>query len=353
MKFIFYTTFFISYLVFCLIVSRSHQVVFIDKIGLLDYLATDFEWPNFFSMNTGAPGGIYHQAGLSIKSILEKNFEKHQYYLNPIPSSGSVENINSLIRGRVEFAIAQSDRHYQAYYGEREWQKLGPQTDLRSVIALHHETITLISNTDKDIQRVGDVRGKNVNVGVLGSGQRENAIDVLQMYQVGADDFKPFYWDLQPAFEELKQNRIDAIFYTVGHPNRPLEEATRTEKNKLYLVPIVGPEIDAILEKYPYYGRSVINIRSYPFLANTRDIHGLAVRANLITSRHVDSFLVYTVTKEIVENLEVLQNSHPALNDVTPEHLFKTLSSPLHAGALRYFIEKGWLKNIPKHLIAK
>ncbi|HJP13456.1 MAG TPA: TAXI family TRAP transporter solute-binding subunit, partial [Nitrospinota bacterium] len=70
--------------------------------------------------------------------------------------------------------MAQSDRNWQAYNGKADWKKKGPVKELRSVFSAHPETVLLATRADTGIKKVADLRGKRVNIGNPGSGQRGN-----------------------------------------------------------------------------------------------------------------------------------------------------------------------------------
>ena len=95
-------------------------------------------------------------------------------------TGGSVFNINAVVAGDLEFGIAQSDRQFQAYNGLAEWQEKGAQKDLRAVFTIYPELVTLVAAVDANIETIADLKGKRVNLGDPGSGNRQNAIDALE-----------------------------------------------------------------------------------------------------------------------------------------------------------------------------
>jgi TRAP-type uncharacterized transport system substrate-binding protein len=47
----------------------------------------------------------------------------------------------------------------------------------------------------------------------------------------------------------------------------------------------------------------------------------------------------------VFDNFEEFKKLHPALGHLKPEGMIKDgLSAPLHAGAMKYYKEKGWIK---------
>jgi TRAP transporter TAXI family solute receptor len=153
-------------------------------------------------------------------------------------TGGSVFNINAIMSGDLEFGVAQSDRQYQAVQGIEDWKDKGPQKDLRAVFSIHPETVDLIAAVDANINSLEDLKGKRVNIGNVGSGYRQNAIDALEAN--GLDWEKDFNAESLKAAEApglIQDGRIDAAFYTVGHPSGYYKEATSGVR-KVKFVPI-------------------------------------------------------------------------------------------------------------------
>ena len=88
------------------------------------------------------------------------------------------------------------------------------------------ESITLIASTASGINNVADLKGKRVNIGNPGSGQLQNSKDVLAAAGLTEDDIQAEGVKAVEAPGLLNDERIDAFFYTVGHPNGNIKEAT-------------------------------------------------------------------------------------------------------------------------------
>ena len=65
--------------------------------------------------------------------------------------------------------------------------------------------------------------------------------------------------------------------------------------------------------------------------------------AEVISSADVVETMVYDVTRAVFETLDALREAHPALGGLDPAAMLQGLSAPLHAGAERYYRERGWL----------
>jgi len=269
------------------------------------------------------------------------------------PTGGSVFNINAVLSGDLDFGVAQSDRQYQAYNGLAEWAESGPQKDLRAVFSIHPESITLIASVESGIMTVADLAGKRVNIGNPGSGQLQNSRDVLAVFGLSESDIIAEQVGAVEAPSLLQDGRIDAFFYTVGHPNGNITEAT-SGRVQVRIVPIEGPEVDALLDEFSYYAASRIPTTPYSSAANdTRFVNSVGVKATFVTSANVDDDIVYAIAKEVFDNFETFQSLHPAYQVLTKEDMLTGLSAPIHPGALRYYREAGLANLINPALIVE
>jgi uncharacterized protein len=292
----------------------------------------------FVTIGTGGLTGVYYPAGGAISRTVNKKQAEYNLKATVESTGGSVFNINAVMSGDLEFGIAQSDRQYQAMKGQSEWDG-NPQDKLRAVCALHPESVTLIAAADAGIDSIENLQGKRVNIGDPGSGNRGNAIDALS--NAGLDWENDIQAEQVKAVESaklLQDGRIDAYFYTVGHPNGSVKEAT-AGKRKVKIVPITN--VDDLIKQYPFYAKSVIPASLYPTAENDGDTETYGVKATLVTSADVPEDIVYTITKEVFENLEDFKGLHPSFGVLTKENMLEGNSAPYHPGALKYFKEAG------------
>lgn len=293
----------------------------------------------FITIGTGGITGVYYPTGGAIAKIVNKKREEYGIRCTVESTGGSVFNVNAIMAGDLDFGVVQSDRQYQAINGMAEWSEKGKQEDLRAVFSIHPESITLVAAVDAGINDISDLKGKRINIGNPGSGQRQNSIDALEA--VGIDYEKDLTAEGIKAAEApglLQDGRIDAFFYTVGHPSGAIKEAT-AGKRKVRFASITG--IDTLLAKYPYYAKASIPISLYPGAENESDVETFGVKATFVTSAKVPDNIVYAVTKEVFENFDDFKKLHPAYQVLTKEGMLEGLSAPIHPGAMKYYKEVG------------
>jgi hypothetical protein len=284
---------------------------------------------------------VYYPTGGAIARIVNKKKKVYGIRCTVESTGGSVFNVNAVMAGDLEFGVVQSDRQFQAMKGLAEWKEKGPQKDLRAVFTIHPESITLVAADDAGIKSINDLRGKRVNIGNPGSGQRQNSIDGLMNAGINYEkDLKAEGVKAAEAPGLLQDGRIDAFFYTVGHPSGAIKEAT-AGRRKVHFVPITG--VDNLLKKYPYYAKAFIPIKLYPGATNTKDVETFGVKATFVTSAKVPDRVVYAITKEVFDNFEDFKKLHPAYQVLTKENMLEGMSAPIHPGAMKYYKEAGMM----------
>ena len=293
----------------------------------------------FVTIGTSGITGVYYSTGGAIAKIVNKKSHEYGIHVRVESTGGSVSNINAIVAGDLEFGVVQSNRQYQAYHGTDEWSQKGPQKNLRSIFSVNPEAVTLVAADDADIKTIMDLKGKRVNIGNRRSGHQQNSIVALE--NVGLDykaDFRAIETKAVESSKLLQGYRIDAFFYTVGHPSGLIKKATGG-KRKVRLIPI--PEVDRLVQKYPYYARAIIPIKFYPKAINSKDVDTFCVKVTFVTSAKVPDSAVYSITKEVFDNLDDLKKLHPAYATLTKAKMLEGISAPFHPGALKYFKEVG------------
>ncbi|RMH52962.1 MAG: TAXI family TRAP transporter solute-binding subunit [Alphaproteobacteria bacterium] len=294
----------------------------------------------FITIGTGGQTGVYYVVGQSICRLVNRGTAQHNLKCTAPSTGGSIANINAIAAGDMDMGVAQSDWQFHAYNGTSQFE--GKRVEkLRAVFSVHSEPFTVVARADSGIQTFEDLKGKRVNVGNPGSGQRATMEVVLKAMGWTMDDFA-LASELKPAEQAaaLGDNKVDAIIYTVGHPNGSIQEATSTVEARI--IPVTGPAIDKLVAENPYYAKAIIPGGMYPGTPN--DVETFGVKATFVTSADVPEDVVYTVVKAVFDNFERFKGLHPAFAHLKESEMIRDgLSAPLHPGAVRYYKERGWM----------
>ncbi len=297
----------------------------------------------YATIGTGGVTGVYYPTGGAISKMVNKKRSEYNLRVTVESTGGSVFNVNAIMAGDLEFGVIQSDRQYQAYNGKADWDGK-PQTKLRAVFSIHPESVTIVAADESGIKTVDDMKGKIINIGNPGSGQRGNAMDLFAA--AGIDVEKDITAEGLKAAESagmLQDGRIDAFFYTVGHPNGSVKEAVAGAR-KVRFVEVPAKYVDALTSKFSYYAPSSIPVSMYKGVANEGDAATFGVKATFCTSSDVAEDIVYAVVKEVFDNFDAFKKLHPAYQVLTKESMLQGLSAPMHPGALKYYKEAGLMK---------
>ncbi|EJI1426781.1 TAXI family TRAP transporter solute-binding subunit [Vibrio parahaemolyticus] len=296
----------------------------------------------FVTIGTGGVTGVYYPTGGAICRLVNKSRAEHGIRCSVESTGGSIYNINTIRAGELDLGIAQSDWQYHAYNGTSQFAENGPFKELRAVFSVHPEPFTVVARQDSNIKTFDDLKGKRVNIGNPGSGQRGTMEVLMKEYGWSNDDFK-----LVSALKAAEQskalcdNKIDAMVYTVGHPSGAIKEATTSCDSNI--VTVAGPKVDKLIADNSFY--RVATVPGGMYRGSDNDVMTFGVGATFVSSTAVPEEVVYNVVKAVFENFDDFRRLHPAFANLKKEEMVKDgLSAPLHPGALKYYKEVGLIK---------
>ncbi len=291
-------------------------------------------------IGTGSKAGVYFQVGRAICHLLNRNVEG--VTCTPLETAGSVSNLANVTGGSLEIGIVQSDIQFHAVNRSGPYQFVDtPHDNLRALFSLYVEPFNLVARRDAGIASLDDLPGRRINVGNTGSGHRETMEVVMRAKGWTADDFQ--LMSELPASQQtlaLCHDRVQAMVYTVGHPNPSIAKAIALCDAKL--VEVSGPEIDRLVSDNPFYTTTSIPTGVYPGVS--QPVKTFGTLATAIASSDTDDELIYRVVKTLFEDFDRFKRMHLAFRDLDPKTMVSDgLAAPLHSGAERYYRERGWI----------
>jgi TRAP transporter TAXI family solute receptor len=300
----------------------------------------------FIAIGTGGPTGVYFATGNAICRLVHKEAaegrksgRKHGIRCSAPSTGGSNYNIGQILENELDFGVAQSDWQYHAYNGTSKWADKGPQKKLRAVFSVHPEPFHIIVGKDSGINSWDDLKGKRVNIGNPGSGQRGTMEVLMKAKGTKTSDFEAAT-ELTSTEQSkaLCDGKIDAYGYTVGVPNAGV--AVATDGCDARIINLNGKEEHELVASHPYYAFATIPKGTYK--TSDEDVTTFGVKATFVTSADTPTDVVYEVVRAVFENIEDMRKLHPAFANLDPKKMVKDgLSAPLHPGAMKYYKEKG------------
>jgi TRAP transporter TAXI family solute receptor len=293
----------------------------------------------FVTIGTGGVTGVYYPTGGAICRLVNKNRNKHGIRCSTESTGGSVFNLNTIRAGDLDMGVAQSDWQYHAYHGSSKFKDKGANRELRAIFSVHPEPFTVVARVDSGIRNFGDLKGKRVNVGNPGSGQRGTMEVLMEALGWKMSDFA-LASELKSSEQSMAlcDNKIDAMVFTVGHPSGSIKEATTSCDS--VLVNVTGSAVDMLVAENDFYRTATIPGGMYS--GNANDTKTFGVGATFVTSTRTPENVIYQVVKAVFENFDSFRKFHPAFRNLDKRQMIKDgLSAPLHAGAVKYYKEAG------------
>ena len=293
----------------------------------------------FVTIGTGGVTGVYYPTGGAICKLVNKSRKEHGIRCSVESTGGSVYNLNTIRGGELDMGIVQSDWQFHAVNGTSKFEKQGADSKLRAVFSVHPEAFTILARKDSGIKNFEDLKGKRVNIGNPGSGQRGTMEDLMAAHGWTKKSFS-LTSELKSAEQAkaLCDNKIDAFVFTAGHPSGSMKEATSSCDTTL--VNITGPVVEKLIADTPYYRTATIPGGMYT--GNEADTTTFGVAATFVSSADINEKAVYEITKSVFENLNTFKKLHPAFSTLKKEEMIADgLSAPLHEGAKKYYLEAG------------
>lgn len=289
----------------------------------------------FLAIYSGGTSGSYFQVATTICEVMALRFTEHRIRCVPLRSQGVASNRELMRQGRAQVMLVQSDTNWQAATG------VEPIPSARSVASLHNEAGLLVVRRDARISKPEDLRGKRLSVGTEGSAARTLWVDLLESIGLGETDFEVLYSLAQEYNAEgVCGDHIDAFGLWIGHPTSVITNALTT--CDVDLVGLSGSWQADLLARKPYYYPQTIPAGTYP--GQDRDIETYGLKGVLVADRRADPYVVYWLTRVLVEDVELLRERNPILKSLDPEQMVNQANFlPFHDGAERYWREQGGL----------
>lgn len=285
------------------------------------------------TMGTGGTAGTYYGYGGVLGQYISNNAGIE---VTVVSTDGSKANIQGIDAGNYQLGTVQSDVMAYGWEGSRSFEEEGAIDSFRVVAGLYAESVQLIT-MDPAIKSVADLKGKSVSIGAPGSGVYFNAVDVLNAAGLTEEDIKAQYQSFADSTDALKDGKIDAAFIVAGAPTPAITELCTT--NNAYLVPIDGDVAAKLIKDCPFYTEYKIPAGTYA--GQTEDVTTVTVKATLIVSADASEEDVYKLTAAIFDNIDAITAENGKGAELSIENATSGMTVPFHAGAAKYFAERG------------
>ena len=290
---------------------------------------------------TGPTSGIYFPIGGAFSKVVGEM----GYKTSATATGATAENINAILTGKGEMAIAMSDSVIQAVEAFGAYQGKPKAENLRAMMGLWPNVCQIVTTKDSGITKFTDLKGKRVGVGAPNSGVELNARMMFEAHGMTYKDAKVDYLSYGEAIDQIKNGQCDVAFVTSGLGNATIKELGTAKE--IVFVPVEGEALKRLTAKYPFYVEWKIPKETYGTKVDTTTA---AVMNIMLVSKNLSDDVVYDLLTGIYsqKGLETIGASHAtAKREIKPETALRGIkgtSVKLHPGAEKYYKEKGMLK---------
>ena len=268
-------------------------------------------------ITTGADKGIYRGFADRYAPLLKRD----GITLDIRSSSGSIENYQRL---------KNPDSEYEVGFIQSGTTSPKETDRLQTIAAVSYEPIWVFYRGDTTINRLVQLRGKRVAIGVPGSGLLHVSLVLLAYSGIGRDNTTLLEMDAVKAYQDLENGQLDAAFF-IGRPDASMQQTLLNSDLKL----MSFAQADALVQKFPSLSK-IIFPRASTSIVNDlpqADVTLLAATALLVSKDTLHPALAYLL-------LEAAKTVHGGEDYFTPLGAFPNLNTeefPISDESTRYF----------------
>lgn len=296
------------------------------------------------------PGGSWYAYSATIIKIVEANTP---YKVEIIPRGGGIANASAVNLGKADFGFTTSNASAWARDGLQEVYKGKKHENIRVVLnglqyayelALARTSYIKKNGNDSLDKMLGAKELPRIVMEPTGSQDPIIASFILKPYKMSLDGLRKSNRLMQIGSSQIPDNIRDDksdLFFV----NAPLGQSTTTEvtlTNDITFVPMP----DKVLDTLRAAGMPTVEMPAGVYKGQDKPYRTAASATILIANKSLPDDVVYAVTKALTDNISVLQTAHAPIKAWNPEVSVKPENLPiaLHAGAAKFYKEKGWVK---------
>lgn len=261
-------------------------------------------------------------------------------------TAGSATNLRALHSGNMESALAQGDLVYFAFNGIENFRHTSPLRELRVIADLYPETVHIVVRADGPIRTVRDLRQRSIALGESGSGSAVTARMILAAHGLERTMFQSRLMRPAQAADDLAAGRLDAFFLVGGYPMPIIDDLARRVPVRLLNLEVGAA--DRLAARYPFFTPTDIPARTYKGQPAT---HSVQIPVQWVVSANANPEMVHGLTRALWHptTRSLFLQGHPQGRRILMDQAMRSVTSPLHPGAERFYREQGLLPPDPAY----
>ncbi|MGH7187346.1 MAG: TAXI family TRAP transporter solute-binding subunit, partial [Pseudomonadota bacterium] len=235
--------------------------------------------------------------------------------------------------------FAMTDAAQDAYRGEDKFK--GNKVALKTLMILYPNRMHVVSIEGRGVAKMADLKGKRVSTGSPGSATEVMAFRLIEAAGLDKDsDMKRERLGVAESVNAIKDGKIDAFFWVGGLPTAAVTDLANTPSTKIKMID--HAEVVAAMNKK--YGNLYVEdvIAKDTYRGMDADNKQATVMNILVAHESMDDKTAYAIVKTIFDKRDDLIAVHKEAENFKLENQRASATPiPFHAGAAKYFAEKG------------
>lgn len=276
-------------------------------------------------MAAGQRGGVYRALGRALASAMHPTLAA-----TAVSTAGAVDNLTRLRAGPARMAFSTADVAAQARSGLGSFAH---KHELRALAGVYADEVHLVVRADSSLRELGDLAGRPLSTGSVGSGTEVVAERILAVGGVAARGYHRRRLSLLDSVAALRSGAIDAFFFSGGLPTPAIGNMVAANDVPLLLLGL-GAYVGTLQGQYgEVYGAGWIPNSAY----GTPSISSVSIPNLVVVPASMPDDDAYRLTRLVFAAKPRLAAAHPAGRQLDRRAALETYPLRLHPGAERYY----------------
>ena len=245
------------------------------------------------SVATGGTGGVYYPYGGGVAKVISDRLEGVEATAEV--TAGSVDNLKFISNRGADLAFVLADSLDDAVQGRGAFVGFGA-VRARTVAVLYDNLSQVVTLEGEGIETIADLRGRIVSIGAPGGGAEITALRLLEAAGLDAEtDIRRQSLGVAQSVDALKDDRIDAFFWSGGIPTGAILDLASTRGRTVKLL----PHADTLPFLREHYGDAVYRVVTIPgstYPGMTANVEAVGVASVLVAHEEMSEDLVHRIT---------------------------------------------------------
>ena len=259
-----------------------------------------------------------------------------------VETGATVDNMKRMQKGTLDFGLVTIEQVYLGWKGEENWKDTA-FPDIRMIWLYTASASYVIVREETGIKSLQEIAGKKFNPGIRGSATEKMTETVFADLGIKAE------WQrmgTSDAVDAMKDKRI--VGYAKTGNGFALDASTMdiATQTPVRVLPFTEEEMKKSKAAHPYIPWIKVPAGSVKGMG---EFWTTAIIVGFAAPKSLPADIAYKLARAVTEGLEHQKAALKGTTDDIPRLTLETTMSPLHAGAIKYFREKG--VKVPDNLV--